>query len=223
MPAPVPRSPHRRPAALLPGAVVPGCSRPDRVTRGCQGCSAAVSRGNNLDLFFRDAETEMQTIQRKDQEAGSGPLGDWLDSSSHTPIGPALAGHMHTRNGESNLRLCGGVKFMSERLLAKGLAFAIFLGGAASLAFGQPADDPAASVYKTNCVSCHGADGRGSVVGKSLHAADFHSAQVQQQTDAQLATVISEGRGNMPAFGTRLSKDQIDALVKYIRSMGKSQ
>ena len=112
---------------------------------------------------------------------------------------------------------------MSERLLARTLAIAIFLGAAASLGFGQPANNSGASTYKTNCVSCHGQDGRGSAVGKSLHAADFHAAQVQQQSDAQLAGVIAEGRGNMPAFGTRLSKDQIDALVKYIRTLAKAK
>src|SRR5438094_7413243 len=87
----------------------------------------------------------------------------------------------------------------------------------------SPANNSAAGTYKTDCVSCHGPDGRGSAVGKSLHAADFHSAQVQQQSDAQLAGVIAEGRGNMPAFGTRLSKDQIDALVKYIRTLAKAK
>jgi mono/diheme cytochrome c family protein len=113
---------------------------------------------------------------------------------------------------------------MSERLLARTLAIATFFGATAWLAFGQPpAKNSAASTYKTNCVSCHGPDGRGSAVGKSLHTADFHSAQVKQQSDAQLAGVISEGRGNMPAFGTRLSKDQIDALVKYIRTLGKAK
>ena len=112
---------------------------------------------------------------------------------------------------------------MSERLLARTLALATFLGATAWLGFGQPANTPPASTYKTNCVSCHGRDGRGSPVGKSLHAADFHSAQVQQQSDAQLAGVVAEGRGNMPAFGTRLSKDQIDALVKYIRALGKAK
>src|SRR6267378_149886 len=110
---------------------------------------------------------------------------------------------------------------MSERLLTRTLAFAIFLGAAASLGFGQPANNSAASTYKTNCVSCHGQDGRGSAVGRSLHAADFHSAQVQQQSDAQLAGVVAEGRGNMPAFGTRLDKDQVAELVKYVRSLGK--
>jgi cytochrome c6 len=112
---------------------------------------------------------------------------------------------------------------MSKDVLAKTLTVAIFLASSASLVFGQSANNSAPSTYKTNCVSCHGPDGRGSVVGKSLHAADFHSAQVQQQSDAQLAEVVGQGRGNMPAFGTRLSKDQIDALVKYIRTLAKGK
>ena len=99
---------------------------------------------------------------------------------------------------------------------------ATFLGATAWLGFGR-ANNSAAAAYKTNCVSCHGQDGRGSPVGKSLRVADFHSAQVQQQSDAQVAGVIAEGRGNMPAFGTRLSKDQIDALVKYIRTLEKGK
>jgi cytochrome c553 len=114
-------------------------------------------------------------------------------------------------------------KSMLERLLARTLATVIFLGTAGSLGLGQVARSSAASTYKTNCVSCHGPDGRGSAVGKSLHAADFHSAQVKQQSEAQLANVIAEGRGNMPAFGTRLSKDQISALVKYIRTLAKTK
>jgi mono/diheme cytochrome c family protein len=112
---------------------------------------------------------------------------------------------------------------MSKSLLAKTLTVAIFLGSSASLVFGQAPNNSAASTYKTNCVSCHGPDGRGSVVGKSLHAADFHSAHVQQQSDAQLADVVGQGRGNMPAFGTRLSKGEIDVLVKYIRTLGKGK
>ena len=112
---------------------------------------------------------------------------------------------------------------MSEKLLAATLAIATFLGSTAGLGFGQSADNSAASLYKTNCASCHGPDGRGSAVGKSLHAADFHSPQVQQQSDEQLAAVIAQGRGNMPPFGSRLSKDQIDGLVKYLRTLGKTK
>jgi mono/diheme cytochrome c family protein len=110
---------------------------------------------------------------------------------------------------------------MSKQLAARALAIVTLLT-TASLGFGQPTNN-STSLYKTNCVACHAQDGRGSAVGKSLHAADFHSAQVQQQSDAQLAGVISAGRGNMPAFGTRLTKDQIDGLVEYIRAVGKAK
>jgi cytochrome c553 len=113
--------------------------------------------------------------------------------------------------------------FRPRQLVATVVALTIFVGSALSLGFGQAANDDAAATYRTNCASCHGADGHGSAVGKSLHAADFHSAQVQDQTDAQLATVISQGRGNMPPFGTSLSKGQIDALVKYIRTFKEAK
>jgi mono/diheme cytochrome c family protein len=112
---------------------------------------------------------------------------------------------------------------MFERMIIKTMAGALFLVTTVSLGFGQAADNSAATLYKTNCVPCHAADGRGSPTGKSLQVADFHSAKVQQQSAAQLAAVISGGRGNMPPFGDRLSKDQIDALVKYIRHLGKTK
>jgi mono/diheme cytochrome c family protein len=110
---------------------------------------------------------------------------------------------------------------MSKKLAAKTLAIVTLLT-TASLGFGQPTNS-STSLYKTNCVACHAQDGRGSAAGKSLHAADFHSAEVQRQSDAQLAGVISAGRGNMPAFGTRLTKDQIDGLVEYIRAVAKAK
>src|ERR1700688_3371240 len=129
---------------------------------------------------------------------------------------------MHRLFNKKNLFFVRRLKIMTERLLAATLAIATVLGSTAGLGFGQSPDNSAASLYKTNCASCHGPDGRGSAVGKSLHAADFHSPQVQQQSDEQLATVIAQGRGNMPPFGTRLTKDQIDGLVKYIRTLGKA-
>jgi len=54
-----------------------------------------------------------------------------------------------------------------------------------------------------------------------LHAADFHAPQVNQESDAQLAEVIEKGKGNMPAFGSRLREEEVDELVKYVRSLGK--
>jgi len=56
-----------------------------------------------------------------------------------------------------------------------------------------------------------------------LNAADLRSAEVQKQSDAQLAQVISEGRKNMPSFSDSLTQDQIRALVAYIRRLAKSR
>ena len=108
-------------------------------------------------------------------------------------------------------------KPMTPNLLARVLAIAIFMGSTMA-GFGQTADHSAVSTYKANCVACHAADGRGSAVGKSLHVPDFHASQVQSKSDTQLAGIIAQGNGNMPAFDGRLTNDQISTLVKYIRT-----
>jgi mono/diheme cytochrome c family protein len=64
------------------------------------------------------------------------------------------------------------------------------------------------------CSACHGQNGAGDTsIGKSLKAADLRSAEVQKQSDAQLAQVISDGRKNMPSFSDSLTQDQIRSLV----------
>jgi mono/diheme cytochrome c family protein len=80
----------------------------------------------------------------------------------------------------------------------------------------------AATTLKAKCAGCHGADGSGNTpVGKSLGVKDMGSPAVQSMTDAQLAEVITKGEGKMPDYGGKLSQDDINGLVKYIRSMKK--
>ena len=59
------------------------------------------------------------------------------------------------------------------------------------------AEDSAAgaAVYKSKCVTCHGPDGGGTAVGKSLKAADLRSAEVQSRSDAELTQVIDVADG----------------------------
>jgi mono/diheme cytochrome c family protein len=111
---------------------------------------------------------------------------------------------------------------MTNHLLVTFLATASFLG-TTELGLGQTANSSGAAAYKANCVTCHAVDGHGSAVGKSLHAPDLHSAQMQQQSDAQLMETIKNGKGNMPPFGGSLTQDQIAAVVKYIRSFEKTK
>ena len=74
----------------------------------------------------------------------------------------------------------------------------------------------------TSCY-CHGPDGSGSEVGKSMHVPDLRSPEVQKVPDAQLAQIISDGKGGMPPFKNSLSADQIQALVKHVRALAKKK
>jgi mono/diheme cytochrome c family protein len=80
------------------------------------------------------------------------------------------------------------------------------------------ADDMEA-LYKSKCQVCHGADGKGSPAGQKLGVKDFHSPEVQKQTDAELIEVTKQGKGKMPAYDKKLTDDQIKQLIKYIRSL----
>jgi cytochrome c6 len=84
------------------------------------------------------------------------------------------------------------------------------------------AQDAGAATYKTKCAACHGADGKGETsIGKTNKIRDLSSADVQQQSDADLTGIITTGKGKMPAYGKSLKPDQVKELVTYIRSLAK--
>lgn len=78
------------------------------------------------------------------------------------------------------------------------------------------------SLFKSKCAACHGADGKGdTAVGKSLKLRGLGSADVQEQTDAQLTDITANGKGRMPAYKGKITDDQIKQLVAFIRSLKK--
>lgn len=80
----------------------------------------------------------------------------------------------------------------------------------------------AAALYKSKCAMCHGPDGAGQTpTGKAMKVRDLRSADVQKMTDKQLFTAISDGKGKMPAYKAKMSQADLDALVGYIRQLGK--
>jgi mono/diheme cytochrome c family protein len=76
------------------------------------------------------------------------------------------------------------------------------------------------SIFTANCVVCHGANGSGSDVGKSLHAPDLRSHKVQMRSNVDLARFIGEGSGAMPSFKDSLDRQQILDAVRYVRYLG---
>lgn len=76
--------------------------------------------------------------------------------------------------------------------------------------------------FKAKCAACHGADGKGeTAMGKKFGLKDMGSAEVQGKSDADLTTIITKGKDKMPAYEGKLTKEQIDDLVKYIRTLKK--
>lgn len=72
------------------------------------------------------------------------------------------------------------------------------------------------AVYESQCESCHGKWGEGVyapvTIDKAASLAKFPDPAAQ-------AAVVGAGKGQMPAFAGRLSPEQIDAVVAYIRQL----
>jgi cytochrome c6 len=84
-----------------------------------------------------------------------------------------------------------------------------------------PAQGQAEATYKAKCVVCHAADGAGSEVGKKLGTRDFHSSQVQGESEADLTQIITKGKSKMPAYEKLLKPDEIKGLAAYVRELAK--
>ncbi len=78
--------------------------------------------------------------------------------------------------------------------------------------------------FNDKCARCHGADGRGeTVVGRMLSVPDFTDEDWWKKAtrDGRFIESITEGKNEMPAFGKKLSRQEIRSLVAYVRRFGK--
>ena len=71
-------------------------------------------------------------------------------------------------------------------------------------------------LYDQSCAACHGVDGGGGI-GMAINAGTNTDLNL---SDEQIAGVITVGPGNMPGF-SRLSPEQVDSLVVYVRSLSR--
>lgn len=104
-----------------------------------------------------------------------------------------------------------------KRLPVVFLALAVAILVMPSMA--RAAAPDAAAIFKSKCAVCHGADGKGqTTMGKNLHLKDLGSEEVQKQKDEALEEILEKGKGKMPAYKDKLKEDEIDALVKHLRT-----
>jgi mono/diheme cytochrome c family protein len=90
----------------------------------------------------------------------------------------------------------------------------------AATAYAEEAKD----VWNAKCKSCHGEDGKAQTkMGQKEKIPDITLADWQKShSDEKIRAVIAEGSKDntkMKAFKDKLTPEQIDALVKYIRTL----
>lgn len=79
----------------------------------------------------------------------------------------------------------------------------------------QAADASAgAEVFANNCTSCHAGGNNVIVQAKSLHIKDLKDNKMD--SEAEIITLVTNGKPPMPAFGANLSSEQIKNVAAYV-------
>jgi len=84
----------------------------------------------------------------------------------------------------------------------------------------------AKALFAEKCARCHGLDGTSkTVLGGMLGAPNFTDARWWKNDvdDKRLVQSITEGKGEMPAFGKKFTRQEIVSLVAYVRRFNKSE
>lgn len=79
-------------------------------------------------------------------------------------------------------------------------------------------------LFRRNCARCHGSDGRGDTpMGALYKAPDFTDGEWWKKnakitSTRSLRSIVTRGKAEMPAFGKKLTKAEINSLVRYVRN-----
>ena len=74
--------------------------------------------------------------------------------------------------------------------------------------------------YAKHCVACHGAEGEGGVKtvdNKKLKVPNFSTGHALKHTNEDFVEQIMKGGDGMPEFKDKLSAEEINLLVRFVR------
>lgn len=104
------------------------------------------------------------------------------------------------------------------------IALALLLAQAVTPAPAPVAAAPrtAEEIFTMKCKFCHGEDGKSQTKkGRQLKAPDFTTDRWQKHTtDDEITEIIVKGnkKRKMPAFGDKLTPEEIQSMVPYLRA-----
>ncbi len=94
----------------------------------------------------------------------------------------------------------------------------------AAPAFAQQSAPPDTLYTSAKCILCHGADGEGNTdMGKASETPSLGAPNILKMSTADLVNSVKNGNGDMPAYGKKLTDDQINELVAYIQTLQKKK
>lgn len=105
---------------------------------------------------------------------------------------------------------------MKRSRLLGALVFGLLVGWGGVTLHANDRDEHPSDLFKQYCAKCHGEAGNADTPrGQKMKARNFTDAEWQQSaSDADLITSVTEGKEDMPPFGKKLTKEQIEGLVK---------
>src|SRR6187551_2821490 len=109
---------------------------------------------------------------------------------------------------------------MVKLVISASLVFAVAISATAASAPSTAPQtkkaDPIKDVYMSNCQMCHGPDGVSQIKDMS-----FVGRKWKTKTDAEAVKIITNGSPGtvMLPFESKLKKEQIAALARYVRSL----
>ena len=89
------------------------------------------------------------------------------------------------------------------------------------------AAEDGAGIYLQKCKKCHGDDGTGNArMAKGLKLPDpakLSLAATSEMTDDEIRKIITEGKGKMPEYASKLTPAEIGAVLAYCRTLAPAK
>jgi mono/diheme cytochrome c family protein len=83
------------------------------------------------------------------------------------------------------------------------------------------------AIYEASCASCHGKQGRGN--GRAGRVLDPRPTDISDpdfldsNADEELIQVLLEGKGSMAPYADVLSREELEAVMGYVRELGEKR
>mmetsp|Transcript_20011 Transcript_20011/g.46445 ORF Transcript_20011/g.46445 Transcript_20011/m.46445 type:complete len:138 (-) Transcript_20011:221-634(-) len=105
------------------------------------------------------------------------------------------------------------VKAAKGATVAAGLAFVVSASGSPALAGDVGSGE---QIFNANCAACHAGGQNVIMPEKTLEKEALDEFLAGGRSEASVVTQVSNGKNAMPAFGGRLSDDEIEDVAAYV-------